>query len=245
LRNAPGAFLKLAVFVPAGHETRVAEALFAAGAGGVGNYDQCSFRVPGTGTFRPGEAANPFIGRSGQREEVEELRLEVLVPRSRLGRVLDRMFREHPYEEVAYDLIPLENQSPGAGLGRIGRLEKSMPLNLFAAGVKAALNCSAVRVVGPGETVVSKVAVCGGSGAELLRTAHRQGADVIVTGDVKYHEARAAEEMGIAIVDAGHFATEHLMVGALTGLLNQSAKAHGWDLFFDPFTKETDPFRTC
>jgi len=245
LRPVAGSFLKLVVFVPSGHEAQVSEALFAAGAGGVGHYDQCSFRIPGTGTFRPGEGTNPFVGRPGHREEVEELRLEVLVPQNRLGRVLDRMFKTHPYEEVAYDLIPLNNQLPGVGLGRIGRLEKPLSLKNFAGGVKDALDCDAVRVVGAEDAVVSKVAVCGGSGADLIRTAHRQGADVIVTGDVKYHEARSAEAMGIAIVDAGHFATEHLMVAALTELLNQSVKTRGWDLFFDAFTKETDPFRTC
>lgn len=243
LRNAPGAFLKLVVFVPSGHETRLAEALFAAGAGGIGRYDQCSFRIPGTGTFRPQEGTSPFIGSPGQREEVEELRLEVLVPRNRLGRVLERMGAAHPYEEVAYDLLPLDNQWPGAGLGRIGRLEQPLPLNAFVARVKRALGCSSVRLTGPEQMTVGKVAICGGSGGDLIRTAHRQGADVIVTGDVKYHEARSAEDLGIAVIDAGHFATEHLMVDALTRQLNQSAEAQGWDLHFDAFTQETDPFR--
>jgi dinuclear metal center YbgI/SA1388 family protein len=245
LRQADGSFLKLVVFVPSGHEAELADALFAAGAGGVGRYDQCSFRVPGTGTFRPGEGADPFIGRPGHREEVEELRLEVLVPRNRLSRVLDRMFKTHPYEEVAYDLVPLDNRLPGAGLGRIGRLAQALPLEGFADCVKKALGCATVRVVGADDVAVSKVAVCGGSGADLVRTAHRQGADVIVTGDVKYHEARSAEALGIAVVDAGHFATEHLMVDALTQVLNQSAEARGWDLFFAAFAQETDPFRVC
>ncbi len=245
LKPAPGAFLKLVVFVPIDHQTTVAEALFAAGAGGIGHYDQCSFSVAGTGTFRPGEGSRPFIGRTGQREEVEELRLEVLVPRSRLGRVLERMFKAHPYEEVAYDLIALDNQWPAAGLGRIGRLARPVPLKTFVKSVKAALGCDTVRIVGADDVLVGKVAVCGGSGADLIRTARRQGAEVIVTGDVKYHEAKTALDIGIAIIDAGHFATEHLMVGALSDLLNQSAEARGWDLSFETFQKETDPFRSC
>lgn len=243
LKAAAGHLLKLVVFVPEGHETRIAEALFAAGAGSVGHYDQCSFRTKGTGTFRPGEGTSPFIGKEGVREEVRELRLEVLVPQARLGKVLDRLLKTHPYEEVAYDLIPLANQQPKVGLGRIGRLPEAQPLEAFADRVKEVLGCEFVRVAGSRDISVGKVAVCGGSGAELIHAACRAGADVLITGDVKYHEARTAEALGMTVIDAGHFATERLMVAELTHVLNRSAGARGWDVSFEAFAEEADPFR--
>ncbi len=241
---APGHFLKLVVHVPSGHEAEVAEALFAAGAGHVGQYDQCSFRQSGTGTFRPGEGSSPFIGQIGKREEVEEVRLELIVPRPRLSKVLTRLLKVHPYEEVAYDLIPLENQRAGAGLGRIGKLTEACSLQAFAEQVRGALGCDSVRLVGSADRSVRKVALCGGSGASLIQVAHRFGADVLVTGDVKYHEAKAAEALGMALVDAGHFATEALMARNLSRLLNHAAEQNDWDANFQDYDGAVDPFRT-
>lgn len=243
LQPASGDYLKLVVFVPAGHEQSVAEALFAGGAGQIGAYDQCSFRARGEGTFRPGASTRPFIGQPGRMEQVEETRLETIVPKRRLARCLDRMHRAHPYEEVAYDLIPLQNPVPGAGLGRIGRLAQATTLDLFAASVKESLGCDLLRLTGSGETPVQKVALCGGSGAGLLQAAHRQGADVLVTGDVKYHEARQAEELGIALVDAGHFATEKLMIELVAKALQDAAAKQHWSMSVITYAGEQDPFR--
>jgi dinuclear metal center YbgI/SA1388 family protein len=243
LARVAGHLLKLVVYVPADHADQVADALFAAGAGNVGKYDQCSFRMPGTGTFRPGEGSSPFIGSIGDRQQVQEVRLEVVLQQSRLGKVLERLFKAHPYEEVAYDLIPLANQQPGVGLGRIGHLPEKMPLSRFVDQVREALGCKSLRIVGGQEDSIGKAAVCGGSGASLIQAAHRCGADVIVTGDVKYHEARLAETLGLAVIDAGHFATEQLMVTELTGLLNHAAGTRGWDVVFEAFAGEEDPFR--
>ena len=243
LQPAAGDYLKLVVFVPAGHEQNVAEALFSAGAGEIGAYDHCSFRSPGTGTFRAGEGTNPFIGEIGRNAEVEELRLETVVPRRKLLRVLDKMHKVHPYEEVAYDLVALQNQVPGAGLGRIGRLPEALSLDAFAAQVKVSLDCDHLRLTGAGSRTVHKVAVCGGSGAGLLQTAHRQGADVLVTGDVKYHDARQAEELGIALIDAGHFATEKLMIEQVTHALQRASGDRHWEIVFEAYAGEQDPFR--
>lgn len=244
LQPAPGDYLKLIVFTPAGHEEQVAAALFSAGAGQVGAYDHCSFRTRGEGTFRPGPATNPFIGEPGRMEMLEEVRLETIVPQRKLARVLEKMFKAHPYEEVAYDLVPLQNAVPGAGLGRIGRLEQALPLDDFVARVKAELGCQHVRLSGPEPATVSKVALCGGSGASLLHAAQRQGADVLVTGDVKYHDARQAEELGLVLIDAGHFATEILMVDAVVNALRQAAQTRQWEIEFIAFSGETEPFRT-
>jgi len=243
LQPVAGEYLKLAVFVPVGHEPQVAEALFAGGAGQIGAYDRCSFRSHGEGTFRPGPESSPFIGVPGKMQQVEETRLEVIVPQLKLARALEKMLKAHPYEEVAYDLFPLQNQVPGAGLGRIGKLEQATTLDAFAARVKGALGCDHLRLIGAHDLPVQKVALCGGAGAGLLQTAHRQGADVLVTGDVKYHEARQAEELGIALVDAGHFATEKLMIELVADVLRKAAGQRHWEIEFITYTGEQDPFR--
>ena len=243
LQPVAGEYLKLVVFVPAGHEPQVAEALFAGGAGQVGAYDQCSFRIRGEGTFRPAQQSNPFIGEPGKLEQVEEVRLETIVPQRKLARAVEKMLKAHPYEEVAYDLFPMQNQVPGAGLGRIGKLEQATTLDDFAANVKQVLGCDCLRLTGAGDLPVHKVALCGGGGAGLLHAAHRQGADVLVTGDVKYHDARQAEDLGIAVIDAGHFATEKLMIQRVAEALRNAAEQRHWEIDFVAYTGEQDPFR--
>ena len=243
LQAVAGDYLKLVVFVPVGHEDAVSDALFSAGGGQIGAYDQCSFRSRGEGTFRPGPGTQPYIGTVGQREKAEEVRLETIIPKRKLLRVLEKMQKTHPYEEVAYDLLPLQNQVPDAGLGRIGKLAQQATLGEFAARVKESLGCDHLRLIGADQMPVRKVALCGGSGAFLLQTAHRQGADVLVTGDVKYHEARQAEELGIALIDAGHFATEQLMIEQVTQSLQAAARQLNWGVAFEAYTGEKDPFR--
>ncbi len=242
LQAVTGQLLKLVVFVPVEHVDAVAEAMFAAGAGHIGGYDQCSFQTSGIGTFRPGPGTSPFIGESGRRERVEEVRLETAVTRRRLPQVLEKLMKAHPYEEVAYDLVPLTNQLPGTGLGRIGRLAEPLVLAALAERVKMVLNCQAVRLVGVPDRMINKVAVCGGSGAGLIQEAKRRGAEVLVTGDVKYHEARLAEDLGLALLDAGHFATERLAVSELAARLGQEATTRGWRLDVIVHDGEHDPF---
>ncbi len=238
-----GELLKLAVFVPLGYEAQVAAALFEAGAGHIGNYDSCSFGVSGTGTFRPGAGTSPFLGRPGEMERAREIRLETVVPRERLSRVVQKLLKAHPYEEPAYDLIPLANARADVGLGRIGRLGEAVPLETFAEKVKQRLGCPFLRLVGDPQRRVAKVAVCGGSGASLLQEAVRRGADVLVTGDVKYHEARTAEALGVALIDAGHFATEYPAVRGLAEVLRQEGQKKKLEIRFLEMEGEQDPFR--
>lgn len=235
--------VKLVVYCPAGYEDRVAEALFRGGAGQIGNYEACSFRGRGTGTFRPGAGANPFLGEVGRTQRVDEIRLETILPRDRASRVVDRLRKVHPYEEPAYDLIPLANRRGDVGLGRIGTLPEGVDLDTFAARVKTVLGAPFLRVVGKGTMPVRKVAVCGGSGASVLGEALRRGADLLVTGDLKYHEARRAESEGIAVVDAGHFATERLMVPHLADALRRGAEERRMEIEFIEMEGESDPFR--
>jgi len=243
LETPEGLLYKLVVFVPAAHREAVAEALFAGGAGAIGAYDRCAFYADGRGSFRPGCGTQPFIGQVGETTVVDEVRLETIVPKEALSRVLNRMLKAHPYEEVAYDLVPLANSRSDVGLGRIGRLAAPMTLEDFGDSVKRALGTPYLRRVGDGGRPVTKVAVCGGSGASLLATAARQGADVLVTGDVGYHDARRAESLGIALLDAGHFATEQIMVDGLAGRLAESAQQRGLTLDIHPIAGEGDPLQ--
>jgi dinuclear metal center YbgI/SA1388 family protein len=242
LEQPQGLLFKLAVFVPTEHLAKVADALFNAGAGDIGAYDRCSFRTEGAGTFRPGEATDPFIGSIGTEETVAETRLETVVPKEKLGRVVARMVKAHPYEEVAYDIYPLLNSRNDVGLGRLGRLSSPVALGDLARQVKETLGADYVRTVGPTDQKVAKVAVCGGSGASLLSSAARQGADVLVTGDVKYHDARIAESQGVCLIDAGHFATEVIMIEKMAQWLRAVIDKKGFEIEVLPLGCEQEPF---
>ena len=169
----------------------------------------------------------------------------MLVPKEALSRVVNRLLKSHPYEEVAYDVIPIVNSRTDIGLGRIGRLATASSLDEVLLQIKSALKVETLRVAGPGDGIIKKVAVCGGSGASLLQAASRQGADLLLTGDVSYHDARRAEELGLTVVDAGHFATEHIAVAQLTRALKVEAKERGLDFEVSAVTGEQDPFRTA
>ncbi len=214
-------YYKLVTFVPAEAESQVREAICAAGAGWIGNYSHCTFRIPGTGTFLPLAGTNPYIGQEGKLEEVKEYRLETILPRERLPEVLQALHKAHPYEEVAYDIYPLANEGPAQGIGRLGQLPQPVSLQELALTVKKELGVERVVVVGDSERKIKKVAVCGGAGSDMIETARVKGAEVLVTGDIKYHEARRALELGLALIDAGHFATERVIVPALVQYLQE------------------------
>lgn len=218
---------KIVTFVPPEHVDAVHRALTAAGAGWIGNYSHCSFQVEGTGTFLPLEGTNPFIGRQGVLERVHEVRLETIVPAPKLGEAVSRMLKAHPYEEVAYDVYPLARTGQTYGLGRVGELAEALPLAAFAQQVKEALDLAGLWYSGDGGQPVRRVAVCGGSGASLAGRARAAGADVLVTGDVKYHEAQAARLGRLAVIDAGHAGTENPVITALTAHLKERLAAEG------------------
>lgn len=222
--------IKLAVFVPYTHAEAVRNAICDAGAGHVGNYSHCTFQTDGIGTFMPLEGTNPFLGSQGRIEQVSEVRLETVMPEKICNKVIKALLKAHPYEEVAYDLYQLANSRPQLGLGRIGSLTATKSLKVFADEVKQVLGINLVNVAGAEDQSIRKVAVCGGSGASLIQSAVFAGADVLVTGDVKYHEAQEAVAAGIAIVDAGHFATEVVVVDYLSKYLKAQAHNEKWDI---------------
>ncbi len=233
-------FFKLVVFVPREHTDRVAKSILEAGAGYIGSYADCSFRTTGIGTFRPLTGTNPFIGKPGELERVEEDRLETIVPEERKEEVIQAMLEAHPYEEVAYDLYPLVNRGEKAGLGRVGRLPAPMSLLELACLVKTRLHIDNLRYCGDKDLLIEKVAVCGGSGISLYRRAAACGAQVIITADVKYHEAQEVLECGMVLIDAGHFATERPVMDSLAGYLtdnltNEGVRVHVSQINTDPF----------
>jgi len=221
---------KLVVYVPRDHVEDVRRAICAGGAGHIGNYSDCSFRVAGTGTFRPLEGTNPYLGEVGRVAEVEEFRLETVVPESRVSEVLSSMRKSHPYEEIAYDLIRLSNKGQRLSPARKGRLANPVSLAEFARRVKERLKLGYVSVVGDLQAEIRKVAVVSGSGASFIKRAAHENVDVLVTGDVRYHEAREAQILGINVVDAGHYGTEHLAVELLAQVLQEESESRQWDV---------------
>lgn len=222
---------KLVVFVPKGHEDKVMDKMAAAGAGWIGTYSHCTFQVQGTGTFKPLSGASPFIGEVGRVERVDEVRIETIIEGRIRDRVVDAMLSAHPYEEVAYDIYPLRNRPATVhGLGRIGRLEREEPLEVFLERVRDNLKVEELRVNSQDmKRSIRRVALCGGSGADLMGMASSKGADLFLTGDVKYHDALKAREQGLILVDAGHDGTEKIMIEGISEYLLKNLKIQGAD----------------
>ncbi len=203
----PGAeMVKVVTFLPADRVDSVAAAMSAAGAGRIGRYDGCSFRSVGTGTFLPGDQANPVVGERGALNEEQETRIEMIAPASRADRVVAAMVAAHPYEEPAYDVYA--TRSNESFVGRLGELAHSTSLGELAGNLEAELPSTHLRVAGDTGRAVSVVAVVPGSGGDLIGAAASAGADVIVTGDVSHHRAVEALDRGMAVIDAGHAPTE-------------------------------------
>ena len=201
-----GLLEKLEVYVPNTHVAAVKEALFAVGAGEVGAYDHCSFSVPGTGTFRAGKNANPFVGEPGQDHAEPEVLLAVILPSHQRRSILQAMHQAHPYEEVAFQVIALQNAWQEVGSGMVGTLREPMEVKAFLHHVKSVLG-GGIRYTEPVTTSIQKVAICGGSGSFLLEAAMASGADAFITADVKYHRFFDADGK-IMVVDVGHFESE-------------------------------------
>ncbi len=211
--------VKLAMFVPDGDLAKVSDAVFTAGAGVIGQYRECSYRLAGTGTFFGGAATNPTIGQKGRREDVSEWRLEVVCPQAKLEAVVRAMRSAHSYEEPAFDIYPLQADPSRHGQGRIGELPQPMSLAAFANLVTTQFSANAPQIVGDGSRVIRTVALACGAAGEFLNDASCARADVFLTGELRFHDALAAQAKGIAVVIAGHYATERPAVEDLAGRL--------------------------
>lgn len=198
---------KLISFVPQAQTNQVLQAMFDAGAGKIGNYSEASFSSTGNGTFKGNEDSNPTIGKQGVRESIVEDKIEVLVEKHKLSSVLSVLKQAHPYEEVAYDVIPLHNKHPEIGSGMIGDLSKEMNSNDFMQMVREKFQLSVIRHTNLCKHQIKTIAWCGGSGSFLLSAAKAANADVFITGDFKYHEFFDADKQ-LIIMDIGHYESE-------------------------------------
>ena len=229
---------KVVVFIPEDSVEKVRSAMCNAGAGWIGNYSDCTFLLNGTGSFWPLKGTNPYIGEEGNLERVRETRLETIVPADRLKQVISEMLKSHPYEEVAYDVYKTETKGRTYGLGLKGKLVEPVSFKCFIDTVKDALDTSVLRVVGMVEKEITDVAVFCGSFDDDIDIIKSCGADVLVTGDLKYHTASDAAAEGLCFVDAGHFNTEKLILPVLAGMLTDRFK----ELEVKCNSVERDPF---
>jgi dinuclear metal center YbgI/SA1388 family protein len=215
-----GTLLKLFCFVPTGHLDQVRNAMFAAGAGHIGHYAETSFNTEGVGTFKGGADTHPFLGHPGLREEVQETRLEVILPAWLRGKVVEAMTRAHPYEEVAYDLVGLHNTDQGVGSGLVGELPEAMGEEAFLARIKQTFHPGVLRHTPLTGRPVKTCALCGGAGSLLIPNALASGAHFYITSDVKYHEFFDADGR-LVIADIGHYESEQFTIDLLFEVLRE------------------------
>lgn len=219
VKTAEISLYKLIVYVPVSHVEEVRQAIGNNGYGHIGDYSHCSFNTEGTGTFKPLEGTNPFIGEKDTIAYVDETKIETIVKENDLQSALNVVKKHHPYEEVAYDVYKLEQTGDTFGLGIVGKLQETITLKNLCDKVKQAFHLDKVRLTGNQENTVKKVAIVGGSGESFIVQAKNKGADVLITGDITFHQAQDAEEMGIAVIDAGHY-IEEIMKKATKDYIN-------------------------
>lgn len=238
--NSPaGDNYKLVVFIPVESADKVADAIFAAGAGHIGNYSHCGFTAGGQGTFLPLEGARPAIGKRGSFEKVAETRFETIVPADKLAKVITAMLTAHPYEVPAYDIFKLADETNRFGLGRIGALAKPTPLKTIIAKIKKQTGAKAVGIVGREKRLVKTAAVCAGSCSKIINLVIAQKADLYLTGELKHHQALAAQEAGVTILCLSHTVSERFILKKFAGQLQKQLPA----VTIKVSKKDFDPFR--
>jgi hypothetical protein len=210
--------LKLVTFVPASDFGKVRDAVFAAGAGVIGNYDYCGFELPGTGSFRGGDNTNPYVGEKGKIHFEQEIRFETVLFSHLKERVINALLKAHPYEEVAYDIYSLENENICSGMGCTGLLPAPMAKGEFLKLVSSVFSARGIRYTMPAGKKISRVAVCGGAGGALVNDAIKSGADAYITADIRYHSFLEAGHK-ILIADIGHYESEKFSTEILYDLI--------------------------
>lgn len=230
---------KLVVFVPVNSAGWLADAVFAAGAGALGNYSHCGFSSAGQGSFLPLTGAKPAIGKKGRLEKVPEIRFETIVGADKLDAVIAAMLKAHPYEQPAFDVLKLHNDRSRFGLGRFGKLEKPASLSKIIARIKAKTGAKAVGIVGPEKRLVKTAAVCAGSCGKIINLVIAQKADLYLTGELKHHQALAAQEAGLTCLCLSHSVSERFILKNLAQRLRKMLK----QVKFTVSKKDADPFK--
>ncbi|MGD9676833.1 MAG: Nif3-like dinuclear metal center hexameric protein [Vulcanibacillus sp.] len=235
-------YLKLVVYVPKNYQQKVFEAISNNGAGWIGNYSHCTFNINGTGTFKPLDNSTPFIGKQGKLENVDEVRIETIIPENKQAQIIKAMIKAHPYEEVAYDLYQLENIGNKFGIGRKGVIPRTLSLKDFALLIKEQLNVEGVKVVGNLNKLINKVAIVGGDGDSYVNKAAFVGVDVLITGDIYYHTAHEAMANDLALIDVGHH-TEKLVFESVKNYLETEINKNNLDVEVLISEVNTNPFK--
>ena len=220
-----GLLKKLNTYIPVNDAEKVKTALFAAGAGNIGNYSECSFNSEGIGTYKPNENTNPYIGEQGKRAQTKEVKLEVIFEAHLQQQIVKALLQSHPYEEVAYDIVSLDNQFQNVGSGIIGDLKEEITEQEFLQRLTKTFKLSVIKHTKLLQRNVKKIALCGGSGLFLLQKAMAQKADVYITSDIKYHEFFNADNQ-IVLADIGHWESEQFTIELLYDILR--AKFHNF-----------------
>lgn len=233
-----GELFKVVTFVPAGDVEKVAEAMFAAGAGSIGKYCRCSFRGEGTGTFMPLEGARPAIGKKDRFERVAEIKLESMVSGRDVGNVIRALKKSHPYETPAYDVLKHYEMEKLWGLGRMGDLEQPVDVKDIIERVKKGTGAGYIGIVGPGKGKVRKAAVCAGSCGKIINEVIRAGCGLYLTGELKHHTALAAAEAGLTCLCLSHTVSERF---ALKKIAKELKKTLG-GVTIEISKKDKDPF---
>lgn len=240
-RESKPTHYKLVTFVPPDSVDRVADALFAAGAGSIGaigNYTHCSFRSPGTGTFKGNQDSSPAVGESGKFERVEEIRLEVILEKSHSQTAVEALRKVHPYEEVAFDLQMLAPLTVPAGIGRVGRLPSDITLEMAANLLKRSLGVDHLLLAGEKDTMVKTVAICAGAGGELVKDVLASKADLYITGELRHHSVLELQRAGINVICTLHSNSERLALSHLARRLSESLSG----IEFTLSQRDRDPF---
>jgi len=237
--NPTGDNYKLVVFVPVESVAEVSNAVFAAGAGATGNYSNCGFGAEGTGTFLPLENAKPTIGKKGEMEKVPEIRFETIVPVEKLDAVVTAMKNAHPYERPAFDIIKLYNSQKEFGLGRIGRLAKPLRIEEIIDRIKKFTGAKAIGLIGKEKRLVKRAAVCAGSCGKIINLVIAAKADLYLTGELKHHQALAAQEAGLTCICLSHSVSERFILKKFAKQLQKQLNS----VTIRISRKDADPFK--
>lgn len=238
--NYKESLLKLVVFVPDSHAEQVRSALGEAGAGHLGDYSHCSFQTKGQGAFKPEKGSNPYLGSQEKLERVNEVKVETIIRKRDIEKLLKTLFDVHPYEEPAYDLLPLANQGDAMGAGRIGYIPEVLTIKELCKQIKEKWKVPDLRVVGDLDTQVKKVAVLGGSGESFIPMAKVKQADVYITGDLTFHDSQDAWQEGMCLIDTGHYAEKVMKKAVKKYLVEQFRKEAGIEILESEVN--SDPF---
>ena len=235
---------KLVINVPVEYEHAVLNAIFETNAGEIDTYTNCTFRNKGRGTFKPGDLSNPFTGDKNKISNINEIRIETVVKKCDLNNIIHHVKKKHPYETMGYDVYPVLGFQDCHGLGRVGYLEEKTSLFSFATDIKKKFNMKNIKVSGDPDMAVSCVAVCSGSGSGLMKDFFSSGADVYISGDLRYHDARDAENSDRGLIDIGHFLSEYLILDVLVKRLKEMLSKMSFDVKVEACSLEDDPFWT-